>query len=94
MGFYINPADQSKDDFLRDNGVPLNRPEPPDQPDVALVCLVDSGPFTAAAIAYSRREMDEFSRPDDRRPKTWYWVDKAKLYAVSSINPEDFRDGP
>jgi hypothetical protein len=44
------------------------------------VCLVDNGPFTAAAIAYRSEELEVFSESTlDRRPKTWYTVEKRHL---------------
>lgn len=36
--------------------------------------LVDNGPFEAAGIAFSQRELDAFNRPSDPRPKTWLKV--------------------
>ncbi|HOX57216.1 MAG TPA: hypothetical protein P5205_08730 [Candidatus Paceibacterota bacterium] len=50
------------------------------------VCVVDNGPFEAAAIAYSEREMAEFMcDPHDRRPRRWLRVDRN---LVVSLNPD------
>jgi len=90
MGIYINPAGCTKEEFLKINGILLSRAQWPDNDEMALVCLVDNGPFSAAAIACSRSEMKVFNRPDDPRPMKWYWVKKEKLYDVSSVRPGDF----
>ena len=39
----------------------------------ATVCVVDNGPFEAAAIAYSQKEFEVFCKPDGR-PKVWLRV--------------------
>lgn len=35
-----------------------------------LICVVNNGPFAAAAYCYNKAEFDEFKRPDGRT-KTW-----------------------
>lgn len=83
MGYYVNPRGESKEQWLKANGVLIN-------PDTALsnfnynstclpVCLVDNGLFTAAGICYSPEETATFNRPDDERPKDWYLVPKVAL---------------
>lgn len=42
-----------------------------DLDSVAIVCVVDNGPFEAAAYCYSVNEFNAFNRPEDRRPKKW-----------------------
>lgn len=42
-----------------------------DLESVAVVCVVDNGPFEAAAYCYSLDEFQAFSRPEDSRPKKW-----------------------
>jgi hypothetical protein len=90
MGYYINPKDMSKEMFLDTYGklTSNNGKDAPDLPirivdgktEVA-VCLVNNGLFTAAAIAYSRSELEAFKYPDDKRPKAWFWV------SVELVNP-------
>jgi hypothetical protein len=93
LGYYINPPDMSKEEFLEKYGTPLSYAQFPDDPKQALVCIVDNGPFRAAAIAFSRREMEMFDNPNDDRPRRWYFVPKEHLWGVSDIKPENFEGG-
>lgn len=45
-----------------------------------LVCVVNNGPFAAAAYAYDEAEMQEFKR-FDHRMKQWIYLPNAKDYA-------------
>jgi hypothetical protein len=84
MGYYINPVGQTKEEWLRDNGVKV------DNPNIGaalaetnrLVCWVDNGGFTAAGIAFNQDEVDAFNQANDLRPKLWFMVDKDKLMEV------------
>lgn len=92
MGVYVNPLDETKEVWLRRegklahgvdleslfdaNGKPIGNDR--------IVCLVNNGPFTAAAVAYNKREYLEFTRSNDHRPKTWFIVDKDKLESVTT----------
>lgn len=42
------------------------------------VCVVDNGPFEAAAVAFSKDELEVFANPNDFRPKTWLSVPRAE----------------
>lgn len=93
MGYYIDPANGTKEDFLRQEAeiLVMMPPSVIAIPETkAIVCLVDNGDFKAAAIAYSDEELERFQRPDGR-PKTWYLIDRKKLWAVSDIKPEYFQ---
>ena len=46
-----------------------------------LVCVVDNGPFEAAAWAYDAREVHDFADPQDRRQKVWLVYPYAKQVA-------------
>lgn len=88
MGCYVNPSRESKEDFLRREGkviqtMPSSVKEIPT--GFMPVCLVNNGAFTAAAVGYSDREIAEFTRRDDRRPRTYYMVPIAKLKEVCDI---------
>lgn len=79
MGAYINPVNQSKEDWLRENATLTDTPESFDsKPGYLPVCLVDNRMFTAAGIAFNERELEAFTYPDGRR-KAWFWVEKEKL---------------
>ena len=88
MGAYINPADQSKEDWLKEHAILAEKtPESiNEKPDYLPVCLVENFVFTAAGIAFDERELQAFVYPDGR-PKTWYWAPKEKLMdpEVSSL---------
>jgi hypothetical protein len=52
-----------------------------------LICLVDNGPFTAAAIAYTERELQHFCQSDPR-PKRWCLIDQESVF---KIMPPEFK---
>lgn len=81
MGYYINPPDMSKEQFLEVHGKPLPDPAGFDfATDNLPVCLVDNIAlgFTAAGICYNARERDVFISPDGR-PKKWFTVSRELL---------------
>lgn len=79
MGSYINPVDQTKENWLQGNATLTDVPSSvDDKPGYLPVCLVDNGMFTAAGIAFDERELQAFTYPDGRR-KMWFWVEKEKL---------------
>lgn len=100
MGIYINPKDTTKEDFLRgllDEGKAKIIPHVPSahfqtaeqcrQPeDMVVVCVVDNGAFTAAGIAFDKRELAAFVYPDER-PRLFLAVHVSAL--ADFIKPED-----
>ncbi len=83
MGLYIDPDNMTKEQWLAEHGVPLNGPPPAHKDGTRIaICLVFNPMFTAAAVAYSQQELEDFSRPEDFRPKTWYMVEEAKVREV------------
>lgn len=90
MGYYINPKEMSKEDFLAKYGV-IVHPSISfgDIPkDCLIVCWVHNEAFTAVAIAYSPRELEEFQRKDDLRPKKFFVVEKSELRRIGCEWPE------
>jgi hypothetical protein len=59
--------------------------DPPDHfelPDGGwYVCVIQNGPFDAAAVAFDKREFDEITDQHDHRPKTWLIVPDEVVYA-------------
>lgn len=87
MGAYINPENETKEEFLAREGtrVTTSAAEMGNLPGEMMVCLVNNGIFTAAAVAYSQREIEEFADPEDRRMKVWFSVPIEKLLEVSDV---------
>lgn len=87
MGLYINPPDTTKEEWLEENGLEL-REAPKVHRDgwangpAYTVCLMQNPGFTAAGVCYSRRELVEFSDPQDLRHKRWFFVSEEKLREV------------
>lgn len=50
---------------------------------LGVVVVVDNGFFEAAAFAYSEREFEEFTRPEDRRPKQYVVMDRKRAELLS-----------
>lgn len=86
MGCYVNPQTETKEAWLSRHGtVLLIMPEWEAVPSNQLpVCLVDNGPFTAAAVAFSQSEYKYFMKPDSR-PKVWYLAKIDDLKTVSEL---------
>ena len=81
MGYYIDPEDKSKEQWLQENATACSRPEANEADFTRCfpVVLVDNGIFTAAGICYSRREYEAFTDPEDHRPKKFFVADRERL---------------
>jgi len=94
MGFYVNPPNESKEDFLAREGIkgPYDLKFKWDSvPEGFLpVVLVDNGPFTAAAIAYCESELEAFTDMNDRRPRQIFFVKIEKLIPVAGRDFAEF----
>jgi hypothetical protein len=77
MGYYIDPTNCSKEEWLNKHGVPADGNIYPNADSLA-VCLVDNVMFTAAGICFSKSETEAFAHPDGRRKK-WYRVSREDL---------------
>lgn len=89
MGFYINPSNMTKEEWLKQHGVPMAAPidfevmKDRKPPEFYPVCLVNNGWMTAAGIAFDQGEHLAFIGDNsDRRPKKWYLVPRDKLVEV------------
>jgi len=78
MGKYINKNSKGesapaygKAAFLIADGAEIVESELKGVFQPNLVCVVNNGPFDAAAYAYSEGEMEAFNDSGDYRPKTW-----------------------
>ena len=88
MGYYIQTkgpllkAMQLCTDHDAENiGRPSSFAEVPD--GKALICVVQNGPFDAAALVHDEREFVEFSDPTDPRPKDWLIMDKELAHKLA-----------
>lgn len=85
MGYYVNPRGETKEQFLRREGImmPPDRLDWKDVPAGFLpVVLIDNGLFTAAGVAYDEAELKAFTRMDDRRPRQIFLVKIEKILQV------------
>ncbi|GEM_PF-1818007 len=83
MGEYVNPRGESKESFLDREGNEVDKIVWEEIPVGNIpVIYVDNGPFSAAAIAYSKCELEVFTSPGDYRPKRFYLVPVGKILAL------------
>jgi hypothetical protein len=89
MGAYINPVDETKEEFLLREGKPIYKNHAKTHSDFEeffLVCHVNNGNFTAAGIAYDKNERDAwFADENDKRPSSYFLVPKERLLQVSNL---------
>lgn len=90
MGYYINPTNMRKEQWLVENNGCIYASPPPVFRDGELlaVCLVNNGAFNAAGVAYNQREFDTFAA-EDGREKVWFMVNIDKLCEVLVIRREE-----
>lgn len=82
MGYYINPPNMTKEEWLAFNGRKLSgAPARHRFEDDVAVCLLDNGAFTAAGICYSQQELEAFQGSDGRR-RRWFYVHREKIYKL------------
>lgn len=81
MGIYINPREETKEEFLEKYGSLMTQRDvevfeyrAETHKEHTMICLVDNGIFTAAGVVFNEREREAFSRLEDGRPKKWYLV--------------------
>ena len=93
MGYYVNPPKESKETWLKENGTVIRQPVSYEliAEHRCAICLMDNGPFSAAAIIYDQRELDDFGDPTDHRPKQWFLVNRQNVVSVSDIELSAFK---
>ncbi len=57
-----------------------------------VICVVDNGPFEAAAYCFDESEIEAFAYPEDYRPKTWLTMDKEKAEELSGFRKRVARE--
>lgn len=90
MGCYVNPENETKEEFLEREGQEVitdfvsSNYKFLKQEGKLPVVLCDNGNFTAAGVAYTEREFERFVRYDNR-PKRIFIVPIEKLKKVSDV---------
>lgn len=81
MGYYIDHENMSKEDWLEENSKACSQSvaASADFSENFPVILADNGVFTAAGIAFDKREFEAFTLPEDRRPKKFFIATREKL---------------
>lgn len=93
MGYYIQCRDAKgkAQQIMEDlSGIEIS----PDEAEIIIredmgcvICVVDNGPFEAAAYCYNLDEFRQFNRPEDDRSKTWIVVDdKERVHKLTGYN--------
>lgn len=77
MGYYINPHDMSKEQWLAEHGERTVGPQAITETHLP-VCLVNNGAFNAAGICPNDNEVQAFMYPCGR-PKQWFLVSRQAL---------------
>ncbi len=93
MGYYINPPDCSKEDWLSRNGELLHQAPSKLDFNLALarnhlpICLVQNPGFSAAGVIYDERELLAFTSEDGRHKK-YYLCFIQDLVAVGALQKD------
>jgi hypothetical protein len=98
MGYYVNPRNESKEQFLAREGVELKNPTKSELLELlggskGVVCLVDNVAYRAVAICYCPGEIEAFYCADGR-PKKWFLVSKQRLCEEGDIEMSTFEGAP
>jgi hypothetical protein len=59
--------------------------------DKAIICVMDNGPWEAAAYAYNERELERFAEPDSvgpQRPRVWLIMDRTLTHKLTGYMKE------
>ncbi len=81
MGYYVNPRNMEKEQFLETKGTSISELDfltgtfnKFRDNNLMVVIWVNNGPFTAALICYSQEEYKYMLDNPDHRPKKYYTV--------------------
>lgn len=88
MGAYINTPNESKENWVKDNGTEITKEEAKKHKDFKkglVVAVLDNFLFTAACIAFDQRELDVITSEKDERPIGYFIVERNKLMKVSNL---------
>lgn len=97
MGYYINPKNQSKEDFLLNVGmivpphVVRDYKYPLQKGGSVPVVLVGNDGFTAAGVLVDINEVERFMDREDDRPKLYFLVPIDELNVHAGL-PSGFAD--
>jgi hypothetical protein len=91
MGWYIPGPNTGKtqDILAKHDAIPLDDAQQVEDAFDAgwgVVCVVDSGPFEAAAFCHSKAELQEFSFSS--KPKTWLAMDRELAEMLSGFDKQ------
>ena len=84
MGYYINPPNMTKEQWLAEHGYELEvgAQQWPPPSGFTIVCLVENPFFTAAGICYNEDEFKVFNDPGDPRQRVWWHVPSEDVVEV------------
>lgn len=94
MGYYIQTKGskgKAGDIAAAHSGLVLDRaPDSYDSvpADMAIICVVDNGPFEAAGFCSNKAEFEQFAGMADGRPRTWVLMDRQKAEELSGYRKE------
>ena len=94
MGYYIEvPKNKGKAQQIVElygGRIALRPPSFEDiTPDEAIICVVDNGPFEAAAFCFDQRELRDFSFYDGR-PRTWVIMNRQKACKLTGYEEKEY----
>ncbi|KKM99427.1 hypothetical protein LCGC14_1147950 [marine sediment metagenome] len=83
MGIYINPSEQTKEQWLEEYAVETLTPKYPPTEGLTLICLVENNLFTAAGVIFDRNEWEAFNEPHDLRLRRWFTAPVSEVDEVA-----------
>ena len=92
MGFYVNPKQGNKENFLKEKGVevPIAEVSFDKRPKGFVpVVWINNEAFTAAGVAFNLDELTAFTKASDRRPKRCFYVHVDALLLASDLTEAD-----